>query len=553
MFGTIKTILSLLKKKQKIFLFFVLLFETLFYFAEFFTIATIIPIFISYISNNQINELGHFKIYNFFNSLPKIQIIFFFVTIITIKIIFSFFIFYKKIVFFKKLTYELTEKTLKNYLNLNFLDQMNFDGALLFRNVMTEIKNLVLTIEDLIKLITNIFSIIIAFLIILLISFSVELLFFFFIFIFLIFFLYKKYKKYLVEIGAGRVEFNKKAVKYLLDLIAARVDLKILKRINIIGDYFFDSLKKNLSYVLKDAIIRRLPSFFYEIIFISIFSSVILLYVMKDDIFNNAVIAKTLIGLVLLYRINPLIISIQSSLNILSLRKFGNDIYKKLSDNKKNILKKNFYYKFKSLELKNISFKFNNNIIFENFNLKIKKGDKILIRGKSGVGKTTLIKIILGIIPPDSGSIYINDKKLPKISNANIFFDNVGYAGQNTYLFDKSIRFNVCLQDPNVNENKYSLALHVSRLQGLVKTKKPVPIGSNGDLISQGEKQRVGIARALYNAENIIVFDECTSNLDQKNERLFYKNFFSEYKNLTSIFISHTNKYNYYFSKIIDL
>ena len=175
-------------------------------------------------------------------------------------------------------------------------------------------------------------------------------------------------------------------------------------------------------------------------------------------------------------------------------------------------------------------------------NLKIKKNSFIGISGASGVGKSTLIDIIMGITKPDKGSILVDDISISdSIKN---WQNSIGYVSQNVFLIPSTIRRNIAfgISEDKIDENKISQAINKSALKDFVDNlldKVDTQIGEGGAMISAGQKQRIGIARALYNEPKLLIFDEATSSLDPKSEEDILNEIELLKKETTLIFISH--------------
>ena len=182
------------------------------------------------------------------------------------------------------------------------------------------------------------------------------------------------------------------------------------------------------------------------------------------------------------------------------------------------------------MELKNLNFKHigNEKNTLENINIKIKKGKIIGITGPSGSGKSTLVDLIMGLIEPTSGSIYINEKPLSQIRENWLHL--VGYIPQDVHLNDDTLKNNITfLSKGLLDDQKLSEVIKVSGLESLIASKKNIldeNVGEKGIKLSGGEKQRIGIARTLYKNSKILILDEPTSSLDEDNEAKILENVF---------------------------
>lgn len=231
-----------------------------------------------------------------------------------------------------------------------------------------------------------------------------------------------------------------------------------------------------------------------------------------------------------IFRIAPALNRIQSCiLNLSATQNFVNSLIKFYED----IGLKNFKYTFhkeferlnftRDLVLENISYSYENKIpVLKNISFKINKGEFIGIIGLSGAGKSTLADVITGLLPADSGEILLDGVKLDE-NNFYAFRNNIGYVQQEITVLEASFRENVAWGVPSdkIDDSRVEKLLHDVCLWDLVaKYEKgiySVPfIGENG--FSQGQKQRLAIARALYRNPEILIFDEATSSLDVKTE-----------------------------------
>jgi len=175
------------------------------------------------------------------------------------------------------------------------------------------------------------------------------------------------------------------------------------------------------------------------------------------------------------------------------------------------------------IELKNISYNYpsTNKKILENLNLEIKANSTIGIIGESGAGKSTLIDLIIGILNPSEGKVLIDGNNISE--QKRLWQNNIGYIPQNIVILNQSLKDNILFgSDPkNFSDKKITNILKEVNLENFLKK---LPNGlrqiikEDGQNISGGEKQRIGIARALLNNPKIIILDEATSGLDSFTE-----------------------------------
>ncbi|EDM23168.1 ABC transporter ATP-binding protein [Caminibacter mediatlanticus] len=198
----------------------------------------------------------------------------------------------------------------------------------------------------------------------------------------------------------------------------------------------------------------------------------------------------------------------------------------------------------KDIKLKNISFSYDSKkLVLDNINLIIKKGQKVGFIGKTGSGKSTLIDIIMGLLKPKSGEIFIDDVLLDDYK-IKLWQKNIAHVPQFIFLSDASIAENIAFGIPKekidmekVIESAKKAALH-DFIESL-PNKYNTFVGERGVQLSGGQRQRIGIARALYKNAEVIVLDEATSALDNETEKSVMKSINKLNKNLTILMIAH--------------
>ncbi len=194
------------------------------------------------------------------------------------------------------------------------------------------------------------------------------------------------------------------------------------------------------------------------------------------------------------------------------------------------------------IEFQNVSFAYKNgNPVLNNFNLKIKAGEKIALVGKSGCGKSTLAYMLIGFYNPKRGDIIIDGQNL-KDCSLKTMRQNIGLVAQDVIVFEGTIRFNIMLGNSNATEDDIISACEKAGLWDFIKTLPQgldTPIGNNGVGLSGGQKQRIAIARIYLKNPKIIIFDEATSSLDNETEMEIHNAWKSVLENRTSIVIAH--------------
>ena len=194
-----------------------------------------------------------------------------------------------------------------------------------------------------------------------------------------------------------------------------------------------------------------------------------------------------------------------------------------------------------NIVLENVEFGYEDKTVFKNLNLEINKEDFIGIAGQTGSGKTTLIKLLFRFYEIKNGEIKIDGTNINDIDIASLR-SNIGLVNQEIFLFDGTIRENICYPNTDIDD---SLLMEVAQSSQCLEFIEKLDdgfdtiVGERGQKLSVGQKQRIGIARALYKKPEILIFDEATSAVDNETEYLIQKALKEISKSCTTIVIAH--------------
>ena len=193
-----------------------------------------------------------------------------------------------------------------------------------------------------------------------------------------------------------------------------------------------------------------------------------------------------------------------------------------------------------SIEFKNFNFSYDDKNVLENINFKINKGETIGIVGKTGSGKTTLIKQLLRLYPVEKGSLLLDNQGIEKYYDYSVR-EKMGYAPQEYQLFSKTIKDNILFYRENL-ENNLEQALILSDIKKDIENFKDginTLVGENGISLSGGQKQRLGIARAILANPDILILDDSLSAVDANTEKTIIENIKNHRQGKTNIIVSH--------------
>ncbi|GIV29357.1 MAG: protein glycosylation K [Bacteroidia bacterium] len=297
--------------------------------------------------------------------------------------------------------------------------------------------------------------------------------------------------------------------------------------------------------------------------------SVVLIY-LYATVFNETkseIIVVLAVYLASAYRLLPSLNRINSSLLLIKQYEFILDIFEKskkkleieklLSDNHHNPI-----WLQHQITLDKIYLSYSeksNKYVLSGISITIKKGEVIGIVGQSGSGKTSLVYIISGLLPPTKGKILVDDVEINS-SNTHKWQKNIAFVYQDIFIINGTVLDNIVFgeEEQNININKVSECLKSVQLYDFVQQLPQgihTPVGENGGHLSGGQKQRLIIARALYRDASLIIMDEATSALDEQTQESVIQSVYqiSKEKNITVILIAHRLSSLKYCNKIIHL
>ena len=198
----------------------------------------------------------------------------------------------------------------------------------------------------------------------------------------------------------------------------------------------------------------------------------------------------------------------------------------------------------RDIEIRNVTFQYegiHSPKVLERINLKIPRGKITAIVGTSGSGKTTLIKLLLGYYNPVEGDIRVGGDDLRSFSLL-WWRDQCGAVMQDGCLFSESIARNIAVDDGEIDKSRLLLAARIANIEEFIERlplKYNTVIGPDGQGVSQGQRQRILIARAVYKNPSYLFFDEATNSLDANNERAIVENLTDFYRGKTVIIVAH--------------
>ena len=372
---------------------------------------------------------------------------------------------------------------------------------------------------------------------------------------------YAAVRRRLREVGSRENEVQRAKNRIVAETFRGYVDVKIGGAMPYMLRSFDEMMTEIVDLRNRHASIAMLPPAFIEI------GVVVGLVAMAICGRSSDADTQLMFGIfvVAALRLLPVVRNIMSAWSTLRFNNYSVDTLKDidLKDCSEEILSTTERIELKkSIELDDVSFRFDDaqSDTLSHLSLTINCGERVGIRGASGVGKTTLFNIILGLYRPTAGRIAIDGEELTN-KNIAMWQNSIGYVSQSVFITDATIAENIAF-GVDAKEIDYDLVNRVIELSDLKPFVDSLTNGVNsrigelGTRLSGGQRQRMGIARALYKRCNVLLFDEATSSLDSHTENNINNAIYrlsTEQKGLTIIVIAHRESSLEYCDRIITL
>ena len=535
-------------------------------FLEFLSIGSIIPFLAIITDFNRLENIliikKFFKFFSIEDNYTKATII----TITFILVILTTFIFRMYLTFFtvrlsEKISGDLEKRIYINSIKMDYQEHKLFSSSRIISTITQKLFEFSQLLFALLQGFSAIFICIVLVFSILFFSFQISIiLIVFFSITFLIIInvsnsILKKHSKIISD-------SQKKLVKQLQDTYASLKNIKINNNSNYFIKEYSKHLFNKLNSVSINNFISRYPRFLIEtlaIIFMALTSFYLFvinknpLNTLLDDFVIIAIASTRLLPLMNhLYFAWSTLIGYSSGLKDITL-------LIKLEKEDKSLKVDEIRFD-NQIYLKNIYFKHpnTNKFLFNDFNIKIKKNSNTIIIGKSGSGKSTLLEIMMGLIKPDKGQLFVDEKEINE-ENLAEFHKIISFVSQNTYLLQDTLKRNIAfgIEDNLISHSKLEKSSYNADILDFVSSKidkYEFEIMENSKNISGGQKQRIALARAFYDNFDILFLDEPTSGLDNETEDRIINDIL-RFKTLgkTTVIIMHNKKYIDKFDNIINL
>lgn len=359
----------------------------------------------------------------------------------------------------------------------------------------------------------------------------------------------------LKKIGFEAYDARRKQAQIVQESLRGHVSLKVNDSFGRVSKEFEKGLDTIFKTDIKNIVYKQIPSVIFQIC-IAIALIILLIAGTTSHTSVNSFIVFGFIAI----RIMPSILAMVSSWHTLQNNQYIMDVIKETErddDYKENEISLQPISLNQQIEIRNVTFAFEvNTPMFSDFSLKIHKGESVGFRGSSGSGKSTLFNLLLGFYIPQQGGVYIDGVKLSR-QNREYWHKMIGYVEQDVFIKNDSLANNIAMSSTEPDKNKILKILEQVELrtwfEGLKDGLETI-MGEGGTTVSGGEKQRIGIARALYKNPKVLFVDEATSALDTKREEEIVSLLHSlATGNFTLLIISHRERTLQFCNRIVDI
>ena len=366
-------------------------------------------------------------------------------------------------------------------------------------------------------------------------------------------FIYRIVKNKISDIGKRRFDANTELYKVVNEAFGGIKQLKLLGFEEVFINRYSKPSFEYAEVSATNQIVSRTPRYIMEVVAIGGIVSVVLFLLAFDRGFQDTL---PIIGLFAFaaYRIMPALQNIFASATALRYYIPALDVlFEDLSSFKGKSHTADYSKKEsssislqKELKLEEITFSYTEarKPVIDNLNIKIDSNTSVAFVGKTGVGKTTIADIILGLLRPTSGRMLVDGEEITN-DNLHCWQKNLGYIPQDIYLLDDSIARNIAfgVPDEKIDMNIVKSAAQIANIHNFVTEELPneyqTEVGERGIRLSGGQRQRIGIARALYHNPGVLVLDEATSALDGATEKEVFEAIDNVAQTKTLIIIAH--------------
>lgn len=447
---------------------------------------------------------------------------------------------------------KLISQVLREFLNRPYEFYLDADIPTVFRLTDSDIPNVFNILMAIISLVSEVVVFVLLCIVMIVTDWKL-LLFLLVIFGMLSFLMLRVLKPRLSKLGERNQAIQSRIAKWRIQAIYGIKDVKVLHREAFFADNYESSGKIGAGYAKRHAVLNNLPRLLIETIFMASILGYIIVYISMGNDASSLVpmLAAFAIAAIRMMpsinRINtymtdisyfrPCLDYVYENMNINEISKRNNQALRPADVSKKMQIRD-------KIELKGIVYAYPNTdkLIFDRADMTVPHGKSVGIMGPSGAGKSTIVDILLGLLKVREGRITCDGVDI--FDNYPAWLSQIGYIPQSIYLVDEPVRNNIAfgIADADIDDARIWEVLEEAQLAEFIRGLPgglDTSIGDRGVRISGGQRQRLGIARALYHDPEILVFDEATSALDNETEAAVMDAINSFHGRKTMVIIAH--------------
>ncbi len=428
---------------------------------------------------------------------------------------------------------DYTQKLFRYYIDKSYLDHVSTNSAVAVRNITTGVYYIFYIMQvQLLMMITEAITCVVIWILLVIMDWVVG------IGVAgvlgpLVLLILKGFRKNISRLGSIQKVTTEDYVKWVNQGLGSIKETKVMQEEDYFSGMFNKSYSKYADAARNFLFMEKVPRVFVELAGVG---GIVLLIIVKILIGADPASLVSMLG-VLALAVVRLMPSVNRMISCFNTIKFNMPLFDAMYDDLMHVKNVKTMEETKQVVKVIEPFPFNNELVINHLNFKypqaekdvitdvsftVPKGSFVGIVGPSGSGKTTLVDMILGLLPPVSGSITSDGKDI--YTNIPGWLSNIAYVPQTIYLIDGTIRENITLgvSEEDFSQEDFDKALHMAELYDFVQAlpeKENTRVGEGGSMVSGGQKQRIGIARALYKNPSVLVLDEATSALDNETEK----------------------------------
>jgi ABC-type multidrug transport system fused ATPase/permease subunit len=446
-----------------------------------------------------------------FSAHPVLLIVSFF-ALFSIKNFFGFLLSKREYTFVYDVAARLSKDNLVHYLDGPFSQQVNVDSSVVTRKIMQQPIEFAHYVVNGIQQAFGQLVLIAITLVAVCIFNPLLLLLLVLLFVPPLLFISKFIKRKLHESRMNEKTAGERALQHLREALSGYVESNVYAKNDFFTERYHYHQHRLNGYLSQRLAIQSMPGRMMEV-----FAVFALLVLVLSDYFtaNKGLISVTSVGalMVAAYKIIPGVVKVTNAVSQIKSYSFAAvDLAVK-----ENVpVGKPFAGSIASVSFENVGFDYPAKKVLDNFSMRLQRGDMMVLMGKSGLGKTTIVNLLLGFVEPSAGKMAVNGT-LTYREDIRGFRSRIAYVKQETFVFHASIKENITLQEEVGDEHRLRYATGIARMQKIGDS-MGIVVTEDGKNLSGGQRQRIALARALYKEFDLLVLDEPFNELDESSE-----------------------------------